>query len=224
MGKLFFIGDSITAGAWDERGGWANRLIGEVMQKTLEAFANQTNFYCEPYNLGISGATVADILVRLQNEILARLGPNDKREEAEIVFSIGVNDSTYLVAEKRPRFSDADFRLNLERLISLSRQLVGHVSFLGLLPVDDSLLNPIPWAPEKAYACEHVQRFEQIIQEGCQKHNLPFLPMFERWYVLREYKSLLIDGVHPNTAGHALMAEQIGKFLLTDEFFIRHRN
>lgn len=26
MGKLFFVGDSITAGMWDERGGWANRL------------------------------------------------------------------------------------------------------------------------------------------------------------------------------------------------------
>ena len=37
MGTLFFIGDSITTGAWDERGGWTNRLIGKIMDHTIQA-------------------------------------------------------------------------------------------------------------------------------------------------------------------------------------------
>ena len=57
MAKLFFFGDSITAGAWDERGGWVGRLIGQVMAMNIDGHATQDGFYCFPYNLGVSGDT-----------------------------------------------------------------------------------------------------------------------------------------------------------------------
>lgn len=222
MAKLFFVGDSITAGAWDEKGGWANRLIGQIMRETMADGFTEGGFYCLPYNLGISGDTVADILPRLKNEITARLDPDTPNEAVEIVFSIGVNDSAYMPIEGRPRFTDRDFQENLEALIALSRGLARRVSCIGLLPVNDDLLDPVPWAPEYAYSCTHIERFEEIIAAVCRKHDLHFLPLFETWRSLPDYKNLLIDGIHPNSEGHALLTRQIGEFLMTEEFRAFH--
>jgi len=36
MGKLFFLGDSITAGAWDTEGGWVERVSKELMRIRAE--------------------------------------------------------------------------------------------------------------------------------------------------------------------------------------------
>lgn len=135
----------------------------------MEAEFSNDDFYCLPYNLGVSGNTIEDILPRLKSEINARFDQNNPNERVELVFSIGVNDSVYLVQENKPRFSDDQFHNNLLELISISKDIADRISFIGLLPVDDTLLNPIPWAPEKAYACEHVKRFENIIKSICKK-------------------------------------------------------
>lgn len=218
MAKLFFVGDSITTGAWDEKGGWANRLIGQIMQETIKADFVENGFYCLPYNLGVSGDTVADILLRLENEVKSRLDPDNPDETVQLVFSIGVNDSVYMVKEDKPRFTDNEFRQNLDHLVTLSKEIAHQIAFVGLAPIDDDILNPIPWAPEKAYAKEHVKRFENIIDSVCIEHELPFLPLFENWISMPDYKSYLIDGVHPNSKGHELLAEQIGAFLINDDF------
>jgi lysophospholipase L1-like esterase len=217
MGKLFFIGDSITAGAWDSRGGWANRLIGRLMQETMDAQFKPNSFYCMSYNLGVSGNTVPDLLDRIGNEVGVRVR-SFRRDQMQLVYSIGVNDSVFFLSENKPRFTDREFEENVSRLIDASAEFAPNVSFLGLLPVDDDLLNPIPWSPGEAYVNQHVQRFEAIIASVCQRHSIPFFPLFDRWMKMPDYKTCLIDGVHPNEAGHALMADQIGEFLFTDEF------
>ncbi len=224
MSKLFFIGDSITTGAWDEKGGWANRLIGQVMEMTMQAGFKEGAFYCMPYNLGVSGDTVVDILPRLADEIQCRIAPEDTHETIQIVYAIGVNDSVYMVEEDRPRFTDEEFRQNLQHLVKLSQQLTKHICFIGLPPVNDDLLNPIPWAPEKAYIAERVNRFENIIGQVCSENNLSFLPLFETWLQLPDWKDYLIDGVHPNSKGHELLAKQIGEFLINEKFKQQHSN
>lgn len=219
MSKLFFIGDSITTGAWDRQGGWANRLIGQIMQKTMKTNFEANSFYCMPYNLGISGDTAEGIISRFSSETALRVDPDNTGEAVEVVVAIGVNDSVYMVEEDRPRFTDDQFCKNLNKLADIVQGIEVHkISFIGLPPVDDDLLNPIPWAPEKAYACEHVKRFEDIISEICTKRDIAFLPLFERWKSMPDWKDYLIDGVHPNSKGHELMAEQIGDFLFTPEF------
>lgn len=222
MAKLFFVGDSITAGAWDEKGGWANRLIGQIMRETIASGFTEGGFYCLPYNLGVSGNTIADILPRLKNEITARLDSAPLNEAVEIVFSIGVNDSAYMPIEDKPRFSDREFQDNFETLMMLAQGLAQRVSCIGLLPVNDALLDPVPWSPEYAYRCADIKRFETLIASACQKQTLRFLPLFDIWRAMPGYKDFLMDGIHPNGKGHALLVEQIGDFLITDEFRAFH--
>lgn len=222
MAKIFFIGDSITTGAWDDQGGWANRLISQIMAKAMDDLENPNAFYCLPYNLGVSGDTIADILPRFKKEVAARCDTDNKSEKIQIVFAVGINDSTYLVKENKPRFSDKKFQNNLDKLIKKAKKITNNISFIGLLPVDDALLDPIPWAIEKAYANRYVEKFEAMIENRCQTNDIPFLPMYERWLNMPDYKDHLIDGVHPNTKGHALMAQEIGDFLFTKEFYQFH--
>ena len=56
----------------------------------------------------------------------------------------------------------------------------------------------------------------------CVKQSLPFLPLFDSWVAMPDYKSLLIDGVHPNSDGHKIMSEQVGHFLINDAFIKFH--
>lgn len=220
MGKLFFFGDSITAGAWDERGGWCNRVIGAVMAENIR----NDNFYCVPYNLGISGDTVEGILQRLKNDIALRTDTDNPDEPVEIVFAIGINDSIWMVNEKSPRFTDEEFRNIIDTLADTAMAVAGRVSFIGLNAIDEALVNPIPWAPDKAYLSERVKKFEDIIAKICAAKNLPFLPQFDLWNARADVRDLLIDGVHPNSKGHAFLAEQVKAFLMNDDFVAFHED
>lgn len=219
MGKLFFFGDSITAGAWDERGGWCNRVIGSIMAQVLKG----NDFYCMPYNLGVSGDTAPDILIRMEEEVKNRCYLDDPYEPVEIVFALGINDSCWQVNENQPRFTDEEFSKNIGALIDNAQKLAGRVSFIGLNAIDEKLVNPIPWAPDKAYLSERVKKFEDIIAKICAAKNLSFLPQFDLWNARADVRDLLIDGVHPNSKGHAFLAEQMETFLINDDFVAFHK-
>jgi lysophospholipase L1-like esterase len=223
MSKLFFIGDSVTLGAWDEQGGWASRLTGKIMNKTMQANFCRGSFYCLPYNLGISGNTAEDLLVRIEREIYDRVNEDEDPNEAiQFVFAIGINDSIFLVNEKRPRFSDDTFKRNIQSIIKKSQNIAQRISFIGLTPVQDELLDPIPWAQDKSYANCYVERYEMMISEICDEAKIPFLPLYERWLSTPNWRDLQLDGVHPNSKGHELLAQQIGDFIFTDDFFRFH--
>ena len=192
------------------------------MGLTIKDSFRDKGFSCLPYNLGIAGNNFVDIALRLEQEVRARIDSNYPDEKVQLVISAGLNDSLYLMNEQRPTFTDEQFKENLLKVIKISQSLADDVSFIGLLPVNDEILSPIPWAPGKSYANIHVERFENIIRDTCRSENIKFFPMFERWRAIPDYKSYLTDGVHPDTAGHTLMAEQIKDFLLTDDFIKLH--
>lgn len=221
MGLLFFAGDSITTGKWDSQNGWVSRLTSQIMDLTIKDNFKERGFICTPYNLAIDGSNLGDISLSLEPEVRTRI-EKDPNEKVQLVISAGVNDSLYLLNEQRPAFTDQQFKENLLKVINSSRKFADDISFIGLLPVNDDILSPIPWAPGKSYANIHVERFENIIRDTCQAEGIKFFPMFERWGAMPDYKSYLIDGIHPNTAGHALMAEQIKDFLITDDFIKLH--
>jgi lysophospholipase L1-like esterase len=221
MSTLISFGSSSTAGAWDlQGGGWANRLGTYIHSEVIKAQANQTSFWCLPYNLGVSGNTAENLIARVESEIKARIeGDSDA---IQLVYSIGTNDSIYMLDQDKPRFTDQAFESNIRQLIEISRQFTGYISFIGLLPVQEELLNPIPWAPTLAYQNARIKNFETIIGQVCQQEKIAFLPQFDRWINMPDYHKFLFDGVHPNSDGHALLADQIKEFLITDKFYKFH--
>lgn len=203
--RILIFGDSIAWGAWDTEGGWVARLRKSFDEQTI---ASEFEDYHSVYNLGISGNTTRDILNRFDGEVKARFEDGQKC----IIFAIGVNDSQFDVETKQPLISPEEFRENLLKLIGEAEKITPRILLLGLLPVEDEKLNPMPWEPTHGYATEYVRRYEQIIREVAEGQGVQFIPLLEE-FLQKDFKSLLIDGIHPNDEGHALVVEIVQREL-----------
>ena len=224
MGKLILLGDSVTAGAWDEQGGWANRICSKVMALTAKAYHDKQNsFYCFPYNLGVSGNTVQDLIDRLDDELPRRFDLENEKEEREFLISIGINDvAPDMSLNKSKVVEEQELEEKIRTLISKAQKHSTHFAFTGILPVDEDLVAPLPWDETMVFTNERVQTFENIIENVCAQLGVPFLSLYKPWIKRTDYKDLLFDGLHPNTKGHEILAEQIFQFILDHDFIKRH--
>ena len=211
MARILVFGDSIVYGAWDKEkeGGWVHRLRKFLDEKYL----TDHNFDYPTYNLGISGDTTEDLLERFEFETKQRV---EEGEEMIIIFQIGINDSQWLLSQNNFRVPPEKFKENIQKLINIAQKFTSKTVFLGLTPVEDRKVNPIPWAPEKSYRNEYVEEYNKIIKSTCSKNKIPFIEIFEEW-VKSDYKNLLEDGAHPNSEGHKKIFETVKDFLIQNK-------
>lgn len=204
--KILIFGDSITWGAWDAEGGWATHIKKQCDRAIIE-----TNYsvYNEVSILGISGNTTTDLLKRFQVEVEARL------EEAStlfVIFAVGINDSLYMLDSMKNQVSLDIFEENIETLITQAKRYTGNVLFLGLTPVDDNKVNPVPWYPGGAYTNKWVKMYDEKLEMVCSAKGVDYLTL---------YGSLtsddLEDGIHPNTSGHAKISQIVSEYLATNQ-------
>ncbi len=218
MAKLFFIGDSITAGAWDNQGGWASRLSAQLLERLNTSERKHEGFYCMPYNLGVSGDTVADVIRRFEKEVSTRTYSDNETDTVQFVFAVGVNDTVYLLEEERDHASDEIFKEDLLKLISLAKKITSNITFVGLLPVEQERMDPCVWSPYLAYRNENIERFNTIIEDTCKSEGLSFISFFDEWKAFPDLENHLSDGLHPNDKGHEKIAKKIGEALFTEAF------
>jgi len=69
-------------------------------------------------------------------------------EKNVIIFSIGTNDCLYLNKERRLKVSEKIFEKNIEKLIDMASNISGKIIFTGIMPVDESRMNPMKWDPQ----------------------------------------------------------------------------
>ena len=207
MPRILIFGDSITHGAWDKKGGWADHLKSFCMEKSL----NDSEFDYSVYNLGISGNTTKDILMRLENEINYRVQEN---KEIIIIFAIGLNDSQI----GRIGISAELFKYNIKKLCDIAFEYSSKIIFVGLNLVNESETNPIPWDKNMFYTNERIKKYDNIIKSICQENNIHFINVFREFNKLN-CKKLLEDGLHPNSEGHQKIFETVRDFLI--EHFAR---
>lgn len=197
--RIIVFGDSITWGASDyECGGWVSRL--------KNYFENDSDNDIDVYNLGVSGDTTGDLLLRFRIECLAR-----NRHPQIIIFAIGTNDSQYINSKNNPRTPIDKFENNLKELIKQAKEFSNKIIFIGLTKVDESKLMPVPWSGEKFYDNENVLKYNSVIKNVSEKYKLPFINLFD----LLDMDNL-DDGLHPNSNGHEKMFLEIKKFLLSN--------
>ncbi len=207
--NILVFGDSITWGAWDIEGGWASRLKKYNDSKVI---SSNLEIYNSIYNLGVSGDTSVDLLNRIENEVTSRL---DQDDDNIVIIAIGTNDSQFSFKENINKVSLEDFRENLLKITEIADRLNVKVVFIGLFPVDDLKVNPIPWKPTYSYSNEQIDKYNRAISKFADTRELTFIELYTQAMNL-EYRSFLFDGLHPNEAGHLFIFEVIKNQLIKE--------
>jgi len=209
MPQILVFGDSIAYGAWDKEGGWAERLKIFSNKKSIES---NLEFYCAVYNLALDGDTTENLLNRVDFEIKQR----ERGEEIIIIFAIGSNDSEIINSNDTFKVFPEKFSQNIKDLISVSKKYSAKIIFSGLLPVDETKVDPIPWAADRSYKNKSVKKYNDIIKSICGESKIGFIELFEEFKKM-DYKNLLEDGVHPNTKGHEKIFKIVKDYLIKNK-------
>jgi lysophospholipase L1-like esterase len=165
-------------------------------------------------NLGDpSDETTEKVLERFEFETKARYA---SRKEKIIIFAIGINDSEFIHSENNFLVLEKKFKENIQKLINIAQKFSPKIIFVGLTPVDESKVNPIPWYKDRSYRNEHIKKFNDIIKSVCEENKIYFIEIFEN-LIKTDYKKLLKDGVHPNSRGHRKIFEIVKDFLIKNK-------
>lgn len=200
--RVLVFGDSITQGFIDADGGWVNRLRRQY-DEVIVATGKQD----QPtvFNLGISGDTTKNILDRIDNEIRARQWPG---EELVIVVATGTNDTVYRGDEhdsEPEAYAD-----QLSKIFEVAKKYSTKIAFVSLFPVVDNLLQPFPWSSSgKCYSTERMKLFNDTLVSFCSDNSVPLFDLWSGFEQSEDLGSLFFDGIHPNGAGHSLIAESV---------------
>ncbi|MCW6160113.1 MAG: GDSL-type esterase/lipase family protein [Candidatus Micrarchaeales archaeon] len=201
------FGDSSVYGAWDNNGGWVNRLREPIDVKNLV----DPDIAYFVYNLGIPGNTSVDVLKRFEAEYKERLYPG-VTQETIVIFGFGANDSMVSIAKDTSTVPIREFESSVNRLADLARERTKKVIFIGPAPVDESKVNPIPWDKGYAYKNARIKEYDNVIKAVCRKKNIMFFGLFDELLKL-DYKTLLEDGAHFSPAGHMVIYELVREYL-----------
>ncbi len=209
MTQVLIFGDSITYGAYDsELGGWVDRLKAFL-------FGKRSAEHYFVYNLGVSGDTTTEILERLEFETRQRVYENDFKNTV-FVFSIGVNDSSWMQSKNNHRVLPEEFKENLNEIVKLAKKFSSKIAFIGAIPADESKTIPVPWATDISYKNYFIRQYNEITKSVCKDNKIPFLDLFEE-FISTDYKKLLDDGLHPNSGGHKRIFELVKRFLIKNK-------
>ncbi len=209
MAHICVFGDSISYGAWDtEKEGWVNRLRELLDEKFFSENAEEYIVY----NMSVDGDITEGVLNRFESEIKIRLSES----ETIIIFAIGSNDSEWNNNQKSLRVTPEKFKEKVKKLIELAKNFSNNIVFMGLGPVDEAKVDPIPWLPNTSYKNEYLKQYNNILKSVCDEKSIPFINIFDEFFKTN-YKKLLEDGVHPNSKGHKKIFEIVKDFLIENK-------
>lgn len=201
--RVLFFGDSVTQGFWDlEYGGWVQRVRRDYDKQSVKNLAGRWFAF---FNLGVDGGTTDSVVRRLSSEVESRRFQDDPYA---LVFQVGLNDTIFV--EDEVMATPEQYRDELDVLISAARHYSDKILFIGLTPVEDKLCNPWPHTP--GGIClnnERILQFEEVLRKVCIEKEMPCVQIFEKFQVEQGKHELLADGLHPNDAGHQLIADLV---------------
>jgi len=200
MANILVFGDSIAHGDYDSEGGWVDRLKRHLKVLFLKGKISED---IDLYNLCVDGDTSKEVLERLEYECAARCW--DKKINS-IVFAIGINDS--IIINDKNKTPKAKFKNNLEKLYSIASKYANIIIFVGLTPVEETKVTPMPWSPEESWLLKEIKKYDGIIQNFCKENDLPYLYLYDKLTIKD-----LADGAHPNTKGHEIIFQTVKNFL-----------
>lgn len=176
---LVFLGDSLVNGLGDPRGqGWVTRVVARSQTDDLELTA---------YNLGVRGASSADVLDRFRDECPPRFAG---RGERRLVVSVGRNDVDKHVSVAR-------HRLNLATILDDAASTGIATFVVSPPPVTDASTNAL------------LEVFVDAQADVCSRRGVHFVDCFRPLLGHDQWESDLAAAKvaeHPGQAGYGLIA------------------
>jgi len=184
--RVVCLGDSVT-GVYYHTGG--RRAYPEMVQVALTRL--YPNAPVEVFNAGISGNTTVDGLNRLDSDVLAH-----KPHLVTVMF--GLNDMTRVPLE--------EFEANLAAIIRRCREAGAEV----MLCTPNSVFE----TPERPIA--KLMEYVDGVRRTCEQEHTPLVDCYAAYEAVRsedpfKWLMMMSDEIHPNMAGHKLLAEIIAE-------------
>lgn len=197
--QLFCFGDSITWGAWEEEGGWADRL-----KRSYYAYVeSHTDAWIEIYNLGIPSDSSDDVAERFSGEVAARI--DDQNTGRVFIFALGANDAKFHAQNHHFRCSPEQFEKNIRTLVKKAKDLSGKIYLLNVLPVIDEKNT----SPDSIRSNAFIEMYNALLKKISEEEQVELIDI-NTAYKNADLAALLgDDGLHPNTKGHELIFQTV---------------
>jgi lysophospholipase L1-like esterase len=143
---------------------------------------------------------------RLDQEASFPLGPGGEvRFPAHAVFNLRTG---------QPSHDPERFARTLAEVAAAARRHTDRVLLVGLLPCDEARMQPPPWSQDGAgsHGNDRIREFNQAVRRVATDSGVALVDCFEE-VLAGDHAALLHDGLHPNGAGHQLLADRIGERL-----------
>jgi lysophospholipase L1-like esterase len=189
------LGDSLTAGRGDFGAdgrpvGWARRLA--------DILSDRTGVACTVTNLAIDGATISRVLEQ-------QLPHLDGTKPDLVSLTVGMNDI------RGPRFSEADFTGQLDRLLD-ALAATGATILTCTLP---DIAEVVELPPEYVeIARQRLGAASDIIRGQSARHGAVCLDTWAMRDIAASPELFTADRLHPNTSGHRRLATAFADLLL----------
>lgn len=152
--------------------------------RIVEKKLREKKYSLNVINGGVSGATSSSGLVRLKWHL--------KKKIDILVLELGANDGLRGLPLK-------ETQKNLEEIVDYAKNKKMKVLLLGLLMPPN-------------YGEKYTKDFSKMYKEIARKKNLPFLPFILEGVAGNAHLNLA-DGIHPNPAGHEIVARKVSSFI-----------
>ena len=201
MMKIVAFGDSTTAPR-DRVATYADQLLDRIGPENVTIL-----------NKGVGGNTTQAAMARFQRDVA------DHKPEVVIV-QFGINDSSVDVwddpPKTTPRVSLADYEIHIRHFVVASRALGAEV--ILMTP------NQLRWSPrtlerygKPPYDREDRLGFNLLLAEYCEvvrqvarEEKVQLVDIYAAYHDLqRSADAFLLDGMHPNTDGHSIVADAL---------------
>ena len=201
---IVMFGDSTTA----PRPGAVEKVYAQRVAEALQGVASSLTIH----NAAVGGNTTKDALARMDRDVLAH-------QPKIVVIQFGINDSAIDVWKnppaREPRISQNEFEENLRTIIVQARAA-------GASPILMTA-NPLRWTSKlkelygnPPYDVSRSDGFEaptlvgynEIVRELAAELRVPLVDIHKE-FQRHDTDNLLLDGMHPNDAGHELIAQRL---------------
>ncbi|HWQ55962.1 MAG TPA: GDSL-type esterase/lipase family protein [Bryobacteraceae bacterium] len=196
------MGDSVTYGVRPD-----GRVLPEdVFPFLIERTLRSEGIPARVINAGVPGNTTEDVLKRLERDVLAH-------KPHVVILMIGINDGAYVdpgpKARTEPRVPLPRFRENVRTIIGRLRAAGSKVLLVTPNPISKRYI----YSTFGYYGNHEItgtqQPYVQALIEMGRALAVPVIDVFGEWRREGALDQYLVDGVHPNAAGHSKIAERL---------------